>query len=198
MNVIFLDFDGVIAGLHDYLDNDYNRVDESMRKANIEKRIKILGDICKKYDCKVVIESSHKDFIDEETLETDVDWIQDVLNLFKKYDIDFIGRTPTVKKYSSFGGYYPIWKEYEIRVYLFRHPEIDHYVVIDDDDRKAMHMHPSDLDKVRNHLVETEDYNKEHPEKEGLLEKHIDEVGEKIKLENEIKKFALRRKSQES
>ncbi len=196
MNVIFLDFDGVISGRHDFYDDNFKRVDKSIYKANVEKRIKILGDICKKYDCKVVIESSCKDLIDEETLETDVDWMQDILDLFKKYDIEFIGRTPAVKKYSSFVGYYPIWKEYEIRLYLFRHPEIDHYVVIDDDDRKAMHM-SSDLDKVRNHLVETIYYSN-HPEEEGIQEKHIDEVGLKLKEENEIKKFALRRKSQES
>lgn len=57
MNVIFLDFDGVI-------DTIYYKTNEDM-----EKKIKILGDICHKYDCKVVIEASAKDSIDEETME---------------------------------------------------------------------------------------------------------------------------------
>lgn len=63
MNVIFLDFDGVI--------NTFNSVLEPFEDKNaVEKRIKILGDICKEYNCKIVIESSHKTCIDEETLET--------------------------------------------------------------------------------------------------------------------------------
>ena len=60
MNVIFLDFDGVINTLNNTL---YPREDENA----VERRIKILGDICKLYDCKVVIESSYKDHINEET-----------------------------------------------------------------------------------------------------------------------------------
>lgn len=193
MNVVFLDFDGVLKCFHDYYDNNYNHVETSKCKEKLEKRIKILSDICKKYDCKVVIESAHKDFIDEETLETNIDWINDIFRLFKKYNIECIGRTPKVKKRTNSYSYYPIWKEYEIRLYLFKHPEIDHYVIIDDDDRQAMHLTPSDLDKVRNHLIQTKDYLKNHPEEEGLLEKHIDEVGKKIKIDNEIKKFALKR-----
>ena len=49
MNVIFLDFDGVINTIH------------NNTKENIEKRIKTLSNICKKYDAKVVIEASAKD-----------------------------------------------------------------------------------------------------------------------------------------
>ena len=63
MNVIFLDFDGVINTAN-YSSN-----------IDMEKRIRLLAIICKKYDCKIVIASSHKDCIDEETLQTDVEWI---------------------------------------------------------------------------------------------------------------------------
>ena len=185
MNVIFLDFDGVLNTLSEF------HLSDDKKKKNKEKRIKILSDICKKYNCKIVIEASVKDYINEITLETDVDWVNEIFNLFKKYDIELIGRTPTVQKKIDDISYLPIWKEYEIRKYLFNHPEIDHYVVIDDDDLKALNR-VSDLDKVRNHLVKTEFYS-ENKEEEGLLEKHIDEVEEKLKEENEIKKFALKR-----
>ena len=177
MNVIFLDFDGVIFTYHD------------TSKEGLEKRIKILGDMCTKYNCKVVIEAAAKVNIDEETLQTNVDWIKNIFDLFKKYDIECIGRTPEVIKRMNDNGYFPIWKEDEILLYLFRHSEIEHYIVIDDDDRKAMHM-LSDLNKVRNHLVEPIFYSAKYPEEEGLLEKHIDEVGEKLKLDNEIRHFA--------
>ena len=43
MNVIFLDFDGVLDTAH------YKSL------VDIERRIKILADICKEYNCKFVI-----------------------------------------------------------------------------------------------------------------------------------------------
>lgn len=188
MNVIFLDFDGVLNTWHDY----YSTKQEVNEK--YDKRIKILSDICKKYDCKVVIEASVKSFIDEETLETDVDWVNKIFKIFKKYDIECIGRTPDVIKRINEHSSKPIWKEDEIRLYLFRHPEIDHYVVIDDDDAPIYCGGISDLDKVRKHLVKTV-FIASKEEEEGLLEKYSDEVGEKLKEANEIKKFALKRKN---
>ena len=74
-----------------------------------------------------------------------------------------------------------MWKEDEILLYLERHPEIDHYCVIDDDDTKNMlHWDVSDLDKVRDHLV-TPVYYSHNPEEEGLLPKHKEEVGKILK-----------------
>ena len=138
MNVIFLDFDGVIDTIHykSHLD--------------VEKKIQILADICKEYDCKIVIEAAAKGAINEETLEVNGKWVEFVFEMFKKYGIECIGRTPDVERRLNEYVTTPIWKEDEIRLYLFRHPEIEHYCVIDDDDRKV-----SDLDKVRNHLVQT-------------------------------------------
>ena len=185
MNVIFLDFDGVLNTLSEFT------LSAEEKLINKEKRIKILSEICKKYNCKIVIEASIKQFIDEDTLKTDVDWVNEIFDLFKKYDIKCIGRTPEVKKKINDYSSYPIWKEYEIRKYLFNHPEIDHYVVIDDDDAQIL-CGKSDLDMIRNHLVKTEIYSK-NKEEEGLLQKHINEVEEKLKIENEIKKFALKR-----
>ena len=183
MNVIFLDFDGVIyTGLHS-------------SKEEVEKRIKLLGEICQELDCKVVIEAAAKYAIDEETMEVDVEWINHIFYLFNKYGIDCIGRTPTVEKRISKIAYLPMWKEDEIRLYLFRHPEIDHYCVIDDDDTKTIfHWNISDLDKVRDHLVQTI-YCSNNPEEEGLLPRHKEEIKEVLKKENEVKRLALRRKN---
>ena len=87
-----------------------------------------------------------------------------------------------------------MWKEDEIRLFLMRHPEIEHYCVIDDDDLLSVRK-KSDLDKVRNHLVTTEFYNKEHPEEEGLLPRHKEEVGKVLQKENNVRRLILKYKS---
>ena len=180
MNVIFLDFDGVLNTIHDGL-------------SKLEEKIKILADICHTYNAKVVIEAGSKLAIDEETLEIDKDviWIINIFELFKKYDIECIGRTPEVRKYESENIYKGMWKEDEIRLYLMRHPEIEHYCVIDDDDLGVMY-HNSDLNKVREHLVRTDYYLEDNYEKEGLQEYHKEEVGKKLELDNEVRKLLIK------
>ena len=66
MNVIFLDFDGVLNTAH------------ASTLQDIERRIAILALICSEYHCKVVIEASAKDAIDEETMAISKDavWVQ--------------------------------------------------------------------------------------------------------------------------
>ena len=186
MKVIFLDFDGVLYGHHDIYDDRFNRIDEYVHKERLENKIKILSDICKEFDCKIVIESSYKDCIDEGTLETDVDWINEIFNLFKKYDIELVGRTPNLSEIrEDYSGNPPIWKEDEILGYLDKHKEVDAYCVIDDDDLKAMGKQ-SDLDKVRDHLVETMWYNEEEPTNEGLQEYHKEEIGKILQKKRRV------------
>ena len=175
MNVIFLDFDGVIDTFH-YTSNE-----------DVEKKIKILSEICKKYNCKVVIEAAAKDAIDEDTMIPYGEWVSFIFSLFEKYNIECIGRTPNVIKRTSSVSYTSIWKEDEIRLYLYRHPEIEHYCVIDDDDLQPRN---SDLNKVRDHLVTTIYYS-DNPEEEGLLSKHEEEIEKVLQKENEIKKLIL-------
>lgn len=179
MNVIFLDFDGVIDTIHYNSDKD------------VEEKIKLLGEICHELDCKVVIEAAAKDAIDEETNEIYGKWVNYIFDLFNKYEIDCIGRTPNVERRLSDTSTIPIWKEDEIRLYLYRHPEIEHYCVIDDDDLQP---HNSDLNKVRDHLVKTIYYS-DNPEEEGLLPKHKEEIKEVLKKDNDIKKLILKRKA---
>ena len=170
MNVIFLDFDGVLDTYH------YNSLEE------IERKIKLLADICNENNCKIVIEAASKDAIDEETLEVmDGSWINKIFEMFKKYNIECIGRTPNVERKIGENTYLSMWKEDEIIKYLEMHPEIEHYCIIDDDDTKSiMHWKTSDLDKVRDHLVETIYYSN-NPSEEGLLPRHKDEIARILK-----------------
>ena len=181
MNVIFLDFDGVLDTVHYKSDKD------------IEARIAILADICHEYDCKIVIEASAKQAIDPDSMTTDEEWINNILALFKKYGIECIGRTPCVGKALSDCSYLSMWKEYEIRLYLMQHPEIEHYCIIDDDDLKKYHQ-KSDLDKVRDHLLITEDNVPDNPEGEGLLVEHKEEIGKILKKDNDIRRLILKYK----
>ncbi len=170
MNVIFLDFDGVLDTYH------YNSLED------IERKIKLLADICNENNCKIVIEAASKDAIDEETLEVmDGSWINEIFVMFKKYNIECIGRTPNVERKIGENTYLSMWKEDEIIKYLEMHPEIEHYCIIDDDDTKSiMHWKTSDLDKVRDHLVETIYYSN-NPNEEGLLPRHKDEIARILK-----------------
>ena len=72
--------------------------------------------------------------MDEGTLEIDdrAVWLLKIFEWFDKYDIECIGRTPEVPIYEHGG--YTDYKGAEIKKYLFRHPEIAHYCVLDDDD----------------------------------------------------------------
>lgn len=195
INVIFLDFDGVLDTGHDF---DYKKgKDISDFNQRVEKRIATLADICKSYNCKIVIEASAKSAIDDITNEVDQDaeWVQFIFSMFNKYGIECIGKTPNVPRKMSEHSSLPMWKDDEIRLYLFRHPEIVHYCVLDDDDTKNMlHWKVSDLDKVRDHLVETTYISDDHPEEEGLLPKHKEEVGRILEKENEIRKMILKRR----
>lgn len=179
MNVIFLDFDGVLETLHYKSDED------------VEKRVKILSDICKKYDCKVVIEAAFKDAIDEKTMQIEDKWVKYIFSLFNKYGIECIGRTPNVRKKYTDSSYMDMWKEDEIRLYLYRHPEIKHYCIIDDDDLQPYN---SDLNKVRDYLVQTVFYSI-NPSEEGLNESHSEMIGEVLKKENKIRKLILKKKN---
>jgi hypothetical protein len=185
MNVIFLDFDGTIEGY------GYDSDEET------EKRIKLLSEICHKYNAKVVIESAHKSAIEIEDghVTSDVKWIKQILDLFVKYDIECIGITPTVKKYTNSDrrSYHPVWKEYEILVYLMRHPEIEHFCILDDDDARYM-CSVSDLKRLYDYLVCVDTRYNSKKEALGLQEEHIPMVGEVLKKENKVRRLLLKYK----
>ena len=180
MNVIFLDFDGVINSFH------------CMEDIDTEKRIKILADICQELNCKVVISAGINDTIDEETLRVyDYDFVDEdvrnyvngILDMLKKYNIECIGRTPRIGKKTSEVSYIEQWKEYEIEAYLANHPEIEHFAILDDEDPNSRRKY---FEALEPHLVKTINYS-DNPEEEGLLELHKEKIAKVLELENEFR-----------
>lgn len=164
MNVLFVDIDGVLNSLRN-------------KNVIVDRMVKVLSEICHKYNCKVVVESTHKPKISIE--EDGSSMMRELFNYFKKYDIDCIGWTPCVEIHDG-SLELLCFKDYEILYYLGKHPEIEHFAIIDDNDYY-------DLNILKEYLVETKDYVKDHPEEEGLLPKHIMEVEKVLNLENKYK-----------
>lgn len=107
MNVIFLDFNGVL----DTYDN-FDVVDIS--------NLHILIDAINLTNSKVVITSSNKDYFYRNGKHNEV--MVNLINILKSHNVDVLGYT---KKLNS--------REEEIIDYLCSHPEIEHYCIIDDD-----------------------------------------------------------------
>ena len=194
MNVIFLDFEGVLITHQDKIAM-FNDEKSFFFYYKIEKRIALLAEICNEYNCKIVIEASGKNEIDEETMKikSQNKFTQYISEMFKKYGIECIGRTPNVERRIGDYTILPMWKEDEIRLYLLRHPEIEHYCILDDDDTISMlHWEKSDLEKVKTHLVKTEYYSELGDKEEGLLPYHKEEIREVLQKENEIRKLVIR------
>mgnify|MGYP003305264639 CR=1 FL=1 len=185
MNIIFLDFDGVIYTLN-------MNLNPKEPKDAIEKRIEILARICELYNCKVVIISAHKDMIIRKTMTSRTKWIQNLLDSFKTHGIEVIDRTPCVKIEIEPGHIIDIWKEAEILAYLKEHPEVEHYCIIDDDDRVSFpnmekgDFRNSDLNMFREYLISPLAYSSTDPTIVGLQESHIEEVGKILQKKRKI------------
>ena len=107
MNVIFLDFNGVL----DTYDN-FDIIDIS--------NLHILIDAINLTNSKVVITSSNKDYFYRNGRHNNI--MNNLINVLKSYNVCVLAYT---KKLNS--------REEEIIEYLCSHPEIEHYCIIDDD-----------------------------------------------------------------
>lgn len=107
MKVIFLDFNGVL----DTYDN-FDVIDKS--------NLYVLVDAINLTDSKVVITSSNKDYFYRNGKHNEI--MKNLINILHEYNVEVLGYT---KKLGS--------REEEIIDYLYNHPEIEHYCIIDDD-----------------------------------------------------------------
>lgn len=183
MNVIFLDVDGVLNGSHSSWEHLKMRR-EGIKTPNIdEDKIKILSEISNELDCKIVLSTSwklEKEYFDYEkeayVFNKNLAYL---LDLFDKYNIEFIGYTPNVGRYRKTINKDEMWKENDIRLYLYKHPEVEHFVVIDDE--------TYDLKKLKDHLIITK-YIGNSSSEEGLTINHKDEIRKILARENKYRR----------
>ena len=172
MNVIFSDIDGTLNCCETRYSNiEYEKNNPGSYVVDIdEDKVRILADICKETDSKLVISSAwRKGWLDEsgptkQAIEAE--------KKFNKYGLKIYGFTPCISKKTGEITEVSEWREYDINAYLISHPEIDSFCIIDDE--------KYDLSSFENHLVLTSDYINDKGEY-GLLERHKEEVKEKLK-----------------
>jgi hypothetical protein len=118
LKIIFLDIDGVLNNLKD-MKSDEPQTDvwvRDYRKWNKEA-LEILNDIVEETGAKIVISSSWR------KLEPDFQWWNEQFRLVK-IDAECVGITPISR--NGFRGR-------EVKEYLSEHPEIESYVILDDE-----------------------------------------------------------------
>ena len=145
MKVIFLDFDGVMC-LHDqwggrekkemkflkeFPDTTYEKIPAWIKLDNFDfKATKVLNSILLHYDVEIVVSSDWKLFATLEQLQ----------EMFDKYGVikSPIDVTPSLVKYESKSQFTKSelenWRVKEIKSWLDKHPEVTHWVAVDDMD----------------------------------------------------------------
>ena len=157
MKVIFLDIDGVLNGwdLSEYIKYNiwnilpYKKIKDFIRTRlshhiDIDrKRVKRLSKICKKTGAKVVLSSSWKNRLIDDSGERyyDSDINKLFWNLIDIYHIEIIGKTPIIKESHK--------REDEIKAWLSEYNgKIENYIILDDEDSGLQSF-------VGNHLIKT-------------------------------------------
>ena len=107
MRVIFLDFNGVLDTYEDF---------DVIDKSNLY----ILVDAINLTDSKVVITSSNKKYFYRTGKHNLI--MKNLIDVLHEYNIEVLGYTKSLDS-----------REEEIIDYLYNHPEIEHYCIIDDE-----------------------------------------------------------------
>ena len=134
MNVVFLDYDGVVNTPRWYKRKDEDGIEKndikynwpSDGKVNDEDSVQWVSEFCEKYDYKIVVSS---------TWRTNKNYVLCLKNAGLRDGIEVVGRTP---------GSYRDDRSEEIREYLSKN-EVKNYLIFDDEDfffyDKELHEH---------------------------------------------------------
>jgi hypothetical protein len=129
MNVVFLDYDGVVntpmwdaSGKH----CKYNSASDN--KVNNFQAVQWVSEFCQKYKYGIVVTSTwrYKD-----------NYKDCLINGGLRDGIPILGKTPYLFNRT---------REFEIQMYLDSHPEIENFLIFDDD---------LDMGELRDHLIKT-------------------------------------------
>lgn len=126
MNVVFLDFDGVVNipyWSYDETDKLVCRFNSSSDgKVNNFQACQWVSEFCERYDYKIVVSSIWRNFDDN--------YAKYLYNGGLRKNIEVIGRTPYGDKQRGD----------EITEWLSKHPEVENYLIFDDDSDMTIHM----------------------------------------------------------
>lgn len=117
MNVVFLDYDGVVNTLmwNEFgTDYKYNFPDD--HKVNNFQNVQWLSSFCKTFHCSIVVTSTWRKYNN---------YKECLINGGLWKDIEIIGKTDDCPGHSRF---------YEISKYLEEHEDIKDFIILDDDD----------------------------------------------------------------
>lgn len=117
MNVIFLDYDGVVnipMWNEDGTHCQYNFPKDN--KVNNFQAVQWISEFCQKYDYHIVVTS---------TWRMDRNYKECLTNGGLREGIEILGRTESLWEQS---------RGEEIKLYIDSHPEIERYIIIDDED----------------------------------------------------------------
>lgn len=168
MNVLFLDVDGVLNCKKTFNTSSNTNIDE--------EKVKILSDICIENDLKVVISSSWKLSIEYDYIGNS---LYNLLEILEDNSIEVVGFTPNIPNpYRCYGQ--EMWKDYDIECYLYEHPEVLTFCIIDDDME-------GDLENMKDYLVKTY-YSIDDSGNGGILKSHDNDIKKALSLSKNFKR----------
>lgn len=157
-NIIFLDIDGVLNNLA------YHEAAGKCAPEIEERALKILADIYKESNCRIVLASSWREL--DATLDRPAhSMYQYLLSCMKRYDMEIIGKTP----------YIHMDRPAEIAEWIKIHEdEIRNFIILDDD------YSPEEYDNhgLKEHLIQTIFFT--HDVTQGGLQERHKEKAKKI------------------
>ena len=127
MRVIFLDVDGVL--------NNLNFLYEQFRRSNIpnikgldNNNLKALQKLVELTDAKLILSSTWRSYFDDnlKPLNNDHNPGKDLIKKLNEYNLKLTGKTSETLEYKGFP------RSYVIKKWLDEHPEVDSFVIIDD------------------------------------------------------------------
>ena len=132
MNIVFLDYDGVVnTPMWDASGTRcrYNYPEDN--KVNNFQCVQWVSEFCEMFCYGIVVSS---------TWRVDGNYIDCLINGGLRHGIQVVGKTPVHRHdYASRGG--------EIKAYLAEHPDVEHFLIFDDEDDF------DDTPELRDHLV---------------------------------------------
>lgn len=131
MRVIFLDMDGVINSEDCYRGNTEVRDPITWFAIYSKDLVSNVNTLCREFDYKIVASSSWR-------LDASLEYLKSIYRAIGLDSERLVGLTPDL---SGNGSYY-LFRYEEIQQYLKEHPEVEHYLILDDDSRAKLTEHP--------------------------------------------------------